>query len=104
MNANSLANDNVQTEAIKTNATYRAIKQREVVLSLPPQSWGNDDGASEILSLRAASNRCRAAARAMAHPELKARLLTRAKELALEAEALSRINAPARSAGPATRR
>jgi hypothetical protein len=104
MNANSLANDNVQTEATEINAIRRAIKQREVVLSLPPQSWRNGDGASEIVSLRAASNRCRVAARAMTHPELKARLLSRAKELALEAEALSRINAPARSAGPATRR
>jgi hypothetical protein len=104
MNANSVANDNVQTEAIKANAIHRTIKQREVVLSLPPQSWGNDDGASEIVSLRAASNRCTTAARAMTDPKIKARLLTRAKELALEAEALSRINAPAQSAGPATRR
>src|SRR5579864_5048612 len=104
MNANSPANDNVPTEAIKANAIHRAIKQREVVIGLPPQSWGNDDGASEIVSLRAASNRCSVAARAMTHPELKARLLTRATELALEAEALSRINAPDLSAGPATRR
>jgi hypothetical protein len=104
MNANWLANDNVLIEPIKAKAIHNAIKQRGVLLGLPPQSWKNSDGASEIVSLRAASNRCRAAARAMTHPELKARLATRAVELALEAKALSRINVPVRSAALATRR
>jgi hypothetical protein len=104
MNANWLANDDVLIEPIKANAVHNAIKQREVLLGLPPHSWKNSDSASEIVSLRAASDRCRAAARAMVHPELKARLAVRALELAQEAEALSRINAPVPSPGPATRR
>ena len=104
MNANWLANDNVLIDAIKASAIHNAIKQREVVLGLPFESWKNRDGASEIVSLRAASNRCQAAAKAMTHPGMKMLLLTRAKVLFLEAEALSRIIVPGRSAGRATQR
>jgi hypothetical protein len=104
MNANWLANDNVLIEAIKAKAIHNAINQRGVLLGLPPHSWRNGSVASEIVSLRAASNRYRAASRATTHPELKVRLATRALELAMEAEALSRIKAPVPSPGPATRR
>jgi hypothetical protein len=96
MSANWLANDNVPTKAIKVKAIYNVFKLREVAVALPLHSWENGDATLEIVRLRAASNRCRAAARAMTHPGMKARLTTRAIELALEAEALRHIIVPVR--------
>jgi hypothetical protein len=88
MSIDWLANDNVPT---------KALRPRGVVVDLPGLSWKGGNAAFEIVCLRAASDRCRTAARAMTHPELKRRLATRALEIAFEAEALSRSS----SRGPA---
>ena len=83
MSVDWLANDNVP---------IRALQPRGVVVGLPGLSWKGGNAAFEIVCLRAASDRCRTAARAMTHPELKRRLATRALEIAFEAEALSRLS------------
>jgi hypothetical protein len=83
-------NDNVPTATSKAKAFSSAIKLSEFVVGLPVPSWEHGDAALEIESMRAASRRCLAAARATTHPEMKVRLATGALKLALEAEALSR--------------